>query len=183
MAIKLPDFANALQKAIEKAVSPDAMRSYALEAANMIRVRTRLGYGVASSGGKRERLKPLSESYKKQRAGQLGFFTTESGAVVPYKPKRKPKISEFTTPGRSNLTFTGQLLDSLQVTSANRGKATIGVQGRRAGSSLTNRDVARFVEEQGRPFLNLSDVEIKRVNELVTKRLTEELRKLGFDIR
>lgn len=104
-----------------------------------IKTRTRLGYGVTKSG-KRVRLEPLSDSYKKQRKGKIRFFTAKSGKVVAIEPlsnkelnsfrasksarrqnrknrkfvKKPPNLnSNLTKPAKSNLTATGLMLNSL----------------------------------------------------------------------
>jgi hypothetical protein len=133
-------------------------------------------------------LKPLSESYKKQRSGELAFFTIGKGdgrKVVSYKPNKKPNLHPDTEPGKSNLTATGQMLDALRGR-AGGGKVTIDIKpttrrkelnGKRSG--LTNNEVRQYVEDAGREFLKLSPDEKKDVIDLATQLINEELASLS----
>jgi len=138
--------------------------------------------------GTNGKLKPLSESYKKQRAGELAFFTIGKGdnrKVVSYKPDKKPDLHPDTSPEKSNLTATGQLLDALRGR-AGGGKVTIDIKptkrkkelnGKRSG--LTNNEVRQYVEDAGREFLKLSPDEKKDVIDLATQLINEELARLS----
>ena len=82
---------------------------------------------------------------------------------------------------RSNLTLTGQLLDSLMYKSTPKsGSVEVGVQGRRTDGK-TNKQVAQWVSEQGREFLGLDDDGKKRVRKLVLDELRREIKRRGFD--
>lgn len=154
-------FSKAMQEALRKATQPNEMKKLGEEAAEMIKTRTRLGYGVERSGTKRERLDPLAESTKESK-----------------KQKRKRgELSPLTTPSRSNLTDTGELLDSQQVTSVAQVEVTIGPKGRRKDGK-TNEEVGSYVTENGRPYNNLSDVEEKRITESLRKRVQNLVEKL-----
>jgi hypothetical protein len=138
------------------------IKALAAEAIRMIQVRTRLGYGVDTPGGKRFRLKPLSEKYVERRAAQ------------------KNKLSEHTSPNRSNLTFSGELLDSLDSRFPGPGKILIEPTGTRKDGT-TNQAVAASVTEGGRPFLALSDLELKKLNRFFEKEVLEKvLRRRGL---
>ena len=63
------------------------------EAVKLIKKRTRLGYGVKDHGDKKFKLDKLSDSYQK------------------YRKSNKPKGPS--TPKKSNLTYTGDMLDDL----------------------------------------------------------------------
>jgi hypothetical protein len=173
----------AIDKAVKKIKSSSEMQNFADLTAEIIRRRTRLGYGVKSPGARRERLKPLSESYIEQRRGDAVYFTDDQGQVrrvtTSDKFKQRKKLSARTTPNKSNLTFTDQMLDSL-TGFARSGEFKVEPTGQR-DDGLTNRQVAEYVEEE-RPFLTLSRSEIKQLQQSVTKRLQEvaikEFRKL-----
>jgi hypothetical protein len=133
-------------------------------------------------------LKPLSESYKKQRAGELAFFTIGKGdgrKIVSYKPNKKPELHPDTDPSKSNLTATGQMLDALRGR-AGGGKVTIDIKptnrrkelsGKRSG--LNNNQVRQYVEDAGREFLKLSPDEKQEVIDLATQLINEELARLS----
>lgn len=138
--------------------------------AERIRRRTRLGRGLEGP------LKPLSPSYKEFRRGNLAFFTTEAGVVVPVKnPRRKPKLSPNTSPGKSNLTFTGQMLDAIRVISVSIGKVTVGFAPGRSGK-LTNKKVAEYVSKE-RPFFGLTKAEEAGLQKFISDALRKIVRK------
>ena len=154
MAKDLDPFKKAMQAALQAISSPTNMRKYGETAASMIKLRTRLGDGVPAEGAEKRRLKALAQSTREQRK----------------ELSRQGRLSSETTPGKSNLTRTGQLLDSEGVTRVSQGQVAVGPQGIR-DDGLTNEEVARYVTDQGRPFNHLSRVEIKRLNDAVAKDL------------
>jgi hypothetical protein len=143
--------------------------------ADTIVKRTRLGYGVPFNGANKQRLKPLSNSYKQQRAGKLAFFTITNGStrfVVPYTPRVKPRLDSTTGPNKSNLTFTGELLTSIEVIKAGKGEASIGFRrGTRPGSTLTNEKLNEYIEKQGRIFFRVSRAELEQIRQFLVKKL------------
>lgn len=155
----------AFEKALAKVLDPSNMRKYGKMAADMIKLRTRLGYGVETDGSEKGRLKKLTD------------YTIEKRKEM----KKKGLLSSETSPGRSNLTATGQLLDSLGVTSTGVGFAIVSPHGTR-DDGQKNEDVGASVTFNGRPFNNLSQTEIKRVNDELRDDLekiaNEELTKL-----
>jgi hypothetical protein len=151
-----------LNSRIKLAVSPIYMAQYGNKAAQLVKDRTRLGFGVSEEGAPREALEPLSDSYKKQRAGEIAFAKTKEGKLYAFKPKSPPKLSSFTSVGKSNLTNTGQMLDNIKLKSVSTGRATLHITGKRDGSKLTNDEVAGFVSEK-RPFFHLSKTELKQI--------------------
>lgn len=148
------EFEAQLKAKLKQLYSAAAMKALGNEIANIIRKRTRLGYGVATPEGDRFKLKELTDKYKELRAS-LG------------------NLNSLTTAGRSNLTRTGQLLDSLQVIEAKEGEVKVGPYGGRTDSDATNEEVGRYVAEQGRPFNNLSKAEVKQIVQLLQKKLND----------
>jgi hypothetical protein len=132
-----------LQKDLKEkyTINQSEMEKIAEDMANKIKVRTRLGYDVD-----RSKLPPIkSEKYKKKRANY----------------KKKGKLSDQTTPGRSNLTFTGQLLDSLYGKSYANNTFTIELKEKRDNESVTNSEVTIYQELQNRIYFGFSDAEKK----------------------
>lgn len=129
-------------------------------AARLIKRRTRNGFGVSQPGANAERLKRLSQAY------------------VSFRSNSRDLSSE-TTPGKSNLTFTGVLLNSLRVVKADSQKreVTVDASRRRRRGGLTNEKVAEFVSEQGREFLNLSRREITQVTRSFNRSYREQFKK------
>lgn len=126
-------------------------------AVDLIVKRTRLGYGVAKNGGKRFKLAALSDAYVKQR--------------------KKDRLSKFARPKKSNLTKTGQMLESVKVLKVSRGVITVGPQGvRRDG--ISNDDLAIWnAKRKGRSFIYLSDNEFNQLRRAYRKMFGDLLRK------
>jgi hypothetical protein len=152
---------DALGSVTKELLSVENMRRYGQMAADMIKLRTRLGDGVSAEGEDKQRLKPLAESTKQARK----------------RMQKRGKLSDLTTPNRSNLTATAQLLDSVQVTKASPGVVTIAPKGARQEGG-TNPKVAEYVAQAGRSFMPLSRVEIKRINDEIKRTLREILGRL-----
>jgi hypothetical protein len=176
---------NDIQKRYEKnfkeivqvAKSPQFLQPIAVIAADLIRKRTRLGYGVNEEGAERKRLKALRPSYIDFRKGKVAFYTSKLGHVYPVTRNiKKPILSEFTTATRSNLTFTGQLLDSLKGRTTTRG-IVVYLDPRRVGSKLTNAQIKDYQEKQGRSFFYLSRTETINVERVYRLKIIEELKK------
>ena len=134
-----------IEKQFIKTVSPTAMKKIGNEAVMMVRTRTRVGFGV--SGSRKQKLKKLSASYVKTRK----------------KLKKAGQLDSTTGVRKSNLTNTGQMLRSLKIKKANSKSVKIGASGRRQGSRLGNEKLSRFVTIQGRPFLDLTESEEKKL--------------------
>ena len=154
-------FNNRLFYAIKRALNKGELTAIAKIAISIISKRTRGGFGVKQAGGNAERLKKLSSTY------------------VEYR-KRSDKLNRgLTTPGKSNLTFTGKLLESLTVKQVNVIQQKVFINGnrRRRAGGKTNEDVAGFVSEQGREFLNLSRRELEKVAVAYRRNLVANLKK------
>jgi hypothetical protein len=150
-------------KYIENALNQTFMKSLSKSMAEQIVKRTRLGSGVDNSN-KKTKLKKLAESTIDQRS------------------RYAENLSEFTTPKRSNLTATGQLLDSVKG-SANKTKIQITISGKRnkelsgSKSTLTNAQVANYVSDD-RPFFGLTDTERKQFARTIKQQLIKSKKQL-----
>lgn len=121
--------------------------------------RTRLGFGVKKSGQLRQKLKPLTPKYK------------------DFRKKNKRKLYSLTTPKKSNLTFTGQLLNSLKARSEGIGRVTVFFKGTHKnldGSKMPNGLLANYVSKK-RPFLGPSNREIQRLKTNIKNRILKSL--------
>ena len=108
--------------------------------------RIRLGYGSARQLGQKEKLKPLTSSY------------------VNYRKKNRSSLDKTTRPKKSNLTFTGQLVRDLRLTKVTKANFVIGHSNKlRRRETLTNRELSGFVQIQGRPYMNVTGLEFKRL--------------------
>ena len=127
---------------------PRFMNDVGKLARDVIRKRTRLGYGVEKEGGKKEKLEKLSKPYIKQR-------------------KKYLKLSSGASATKSNLTQTGHMLRSMiwRIT-----RSSIIVQ----FSNPFAKDKAGWAHDGAkkrppRPFMFLSKLEIKQVQNKVSK--------------
>lgn len=155
-----------VDKATDKAVSKNFLGALGKILSKDIKVRTRSGLGTeeAKDGGRLKRLEPLnSEPYKKQR-------------------KRDKNLSTKTSPSKSNLTRTGQLLDSI-ISRVKGKKIEISFkEGRKPdkyGKTVKNDDIVTWQETQRRPFFYISAPEQTRIDRLVRKKIEQELKKLN----
>lgn len=175
--IDLSKFKKKMAEVIEDFEKPSNMKDLGDFCAERIVKRTRLGKGVEEHGANPQSLKALSKSYKDARKGKIAFATSPSGHVYPYKPKNPPKLSNLTSPGRSNLTFTGQMLEAVKTVLSKRGYAKVSVDDSKREDGTTNKKIAGFVSEE-RPFLNLSAPEITALQRYIRQRI-EDLLKRG----
>lgn len=131
---------------------------------NQIRKRTRIGKGVSPSGNQ-TKLNPLKPSTKK------------------YREKYKKNLSENTRAGKSNLTATGQLLDSIEYKSTNA-KTKISFADKRskelsgAASTISNSKVAGYVQKAGRRFFGLTTGEQNELKRIIEKKIQEITKRL-----
>ena len=154
-------FVKNIRKTIGLTVTRKNLTRYGNIAIKRIQARTRKGFGVQATGqlsGRAKKLKALSASYKTQRK------------------RNSSKLHSTATPGKSNLTFTGQMLESLKLTKINTRNGSFQIQPK----GKRNKDVAGFVDEGGRPFLGLTKGDVSAIkkeyestfSKLVRRRLT-----------
>lgn len=142
----MDSFQSKVSKALEDLVSPQNLKPIANDLAEIIRRRTRLGSGVDSSGGKKSPLKALKQSTVDSRKSK----------------QTRGLLSDKTSPRKSNLTDTAQLLDSLQAKVVSK-QIEISPVGNRKDGNLSNAQVGAYVESAGRKFLNLGLEDIKQL--------------------
>lgn len=128
----------------KQSISAAQMQHLGEFAVNLVVKRTRLGSGVVSANRDKFTLSALSPNYIKARGRFAGLSST-------------------TTPSKSNLTRTGQMLASVQVLTVKDGSVTFGPQGARSDSSFTNDQIAAFQAAKGRPFNNVSRLESQQI--------------------
>lgn len=158
-------FTDKIEKFLKEAVSTRTIKPIAEELTNIIVKRTRLGYGVKNNFGKREKLRA---------SGPGGGFKPS------YLKKRlRGPLDSTTAPRKLNLTFTGQLLRSVSVIKAQDGKIIIGPTGTR-NDGKDNQKIARYNADQGRIFLNVSELEFKQILRFYRREFTDLRRKLGL---
>lgn len=178
MALKFEDVSKAIQAAVKEVLGKNSFNEIVKELGETVRIRTQLGYGVAKTEAPRQRLKPLSESYKEQRKGKAYYFQRGGKTIRVETPKgSKPSdLSSKTSPSKSNLTYTSQMLDSVEGKATGFGSGTIKTTGTRR-DGVRNEKIAEYVTEQGRPFLNLSNTEINQLKSEIKNRLIASIEK------
>jgi hypothetical protein len=133
-----------IEDTLDETIKREQMISLGNFTANLIRKRTRLGYGVDRQFGVKQKLKPLSPRYVSAR-------------------KKFKDLSNATTPKKSNLTLTGQMLDSVKIIKAENGSIKIGPTGNRTDNSFSNLQIALFNQNKGRTFNRVSQLEGQQV--------------------
>lgn len=186
-----------LTNKLEKALRQGITMEYVEELKDRIVTRTRVGIGVDPETGRGERLKKLSPKYIQQRKGsktikRRNVIDTRRRKAAKEESERrgekvKPNLTSLTTPGKSNLTATGQLLNSLtviklkikdgwgfqiRVPESIRGRDFLGRANKRG---LTNRKLAEYVAEKGRAFMGFTksqqNIIAKEIREFILKGL------------
>lgn len=143
----------------KKLAQVKAAKELAIVIPEVIKIRTRLdGEGINGP------LNELQESTEK------------------YRTRYRENLHPDTSPGKSNLTATGQLLDAIKGKSSGS-KVTIEIKGGKrkgelsgARSKLTNKEVRKYVEDNGRKFFELSEKEREEATQLAKDIILEELK-------
>lgn len=166
---RLANLKSKIEKAPTEYLKTDDGEKTAQKIVDNLVARTRLGYAVKKFSGPRGKFEKLKKStIKKRRKYEANLKTG------------------FTKPGRSNLTATGQLLDSLKYRIEND-KITLffdGDHGKNidgSDSKIKNSDLAKYMEagdttrnRPSRPFFNMSKTEV----ETIKKKIARDIRKL-----
>lgn len=129
---------------LNETIKREQMIKLGLFAADLIRKRTRLGYGVDRQFGSKSKLKALSPRYVKFR-------------------KQYNLLAQSTTPKKSNLTLTGQMLDSVTITKVENGSIKVGPTGKRFDNDKTNIQIAQYNQDKGRTFNRISQLESQQI--------------------
>ena len=162
-------FTDKIEKLLGESVSAKLMRPVAQELAKIIVKRTRLGYGVSSN---------LAEKSKLRASGPGGKFTPKY-LLRRIRARSKGELASTTSPNKLNLTFTGQLLESVKVIKADNGQIIIGPSGRR-DDGHTNEQIAKYNADAGRIFLNVSRLEFQQILRFYRREFTDLRKKLGL---
>lgn len=157
-------------------------QSYVEELRDRIVTRSRLGIGVDPESGKGYRFPELSKPYIRRRKGakslkkRLASDARQRKRAKAESEKRgekvKPNLSSKTTPAKSNITATGQLLNSLSVVKLKL-KNAFGfkiVIGDRRGrdlfgnrSKIGNKKLTEYLAKQGRTFFGFTKAQRNQI--------------------
>lgn len=134
----LKAFTDSIKANLDKALKNEAQK-IGIYARDTIYKRVKSGGGVdddTSDSAAKKGLKKLSKDYVEKR-------------------KKKPGKGEYFSPGRSNLTYTGQMLDAIDF-KVSRGVVTVFIKNnKRSDGKNTNKEVAEYVRD-ARPFFTLT---------------------------
>lgn len=125
------------------------------------RIQSKARSGQTMISGSSKKLKKLSPDY------------------IEYRKKNADKAdSEFFSPKRSNLTFTGQYLKSIRVTKISRANRTLFVEptGTRK-DGLTNKKLSGYVAKQGRNIFGMDQTGLKVLKNMLVREIRNSLRK------
>lgn len=152
---------------MDNVFSTSTMNEIAESIAETIRKRTRQGKGISSKdeNSKLTTLKKLSPDY------------------IDIRKKYNAELHSQTNPRKSNLTATGQLLDSIEG-KGEKNKITIeindergpGIDGRK--SNVGNNKLRKFVEEKGRIFFGLSKSERNAIKRDLRNRIKQAVKNI-----
>lgn len=148
-----------IKDALKELEKPENTKLFADDVADDIRKRTRLGFGVPENKASKQKLKPLRPLTIKQRL----------------ELKKAGELDQRTTPKRSNLTRTGQLLDSIQGTKK-KGEIVVEIKEGRKGERVKNSEIVENQEKQGRPFFYITDIEFKKLTRDIKKSILKIIR-------
>lgn len=150
LTIKLQNLIHELEdKALYSEIGQDVSKN--------VKDRTRSGFGVEDNGAKAVKLKALKSSYKKERR----------------RLRKTGKLSSDTSPAKSNLTKTGEMVDSVTYT-ADPKSVNIYIKGPK------NKEKAKYQVNEGRSFMNLSKREIQDITDIIEEKLKKDIRKKGL---
>lgn len=142
---------------VSDSINSALMDKVGREIKETVQARTRKGYGVKEPKGKQERLKGLTESYKKQRK----------------RLKAQGKLSGETTPNTSNLTKSGDMVNSIDYV-VNKTTVTVSATGKK------NKAKARYQADAGRVAFNLSRSEFNKITKLIENEIQNDIKRKGL---
>jgi hypothetical protein len=151
----LKKFSRDLTKLFSSIESKKEMIALGNDSIDIIVDRTRGDYkGVANVGGNRKTLKEVTKKY------------------AEWRRKQKVRHPDGAKGRRSNLTFTGEMLDKLSVVKASKSNVTIGHKDKKNAAKTEGQ------EAQGRPYLYLGRSEIAALLKLYDKTVSRYARKV-----
>lgn len=151
-----------LQKFIESIVTKQMKLEWAQLVADTIYKRTKSGKGltqnkVSIGGNSLKKIEELSPAYTQYRARRI--------------------LGPFASPKRSNLTLSGELLESI-IAKMRGNDAIVEIEDVMHGSGINMRELAGHVSDKGRPFFGLADNEAKTLENYVKRKIRDKIRTL-----
>jgi hypothetical protein len=182
MKTQMLRFTKRLKGIVENASSKEVMKEVGEQAVRLIQQDARKGNDY--KGGK---FKPLSADYMKKRAQAGGkkkppFGNPKLTWKEPNLKNYKQDLHPVARPRKSNVTATGQLIDSIEVSKIMERSVEVECSGSRSPSAfdsgkLSNAEVAYYVEKAGRHFLGLSDKSKEKIRKFYDRIVKTILRR------
>jgi hypothetical protein len=128
----------------------------------------------------------VKQRTRQEGEGAKGSLKALERSTIKFRERYSNRLHPDTSPSKSNLTATGQLIDAIRG-KAVQGKVKIdikpgtrkaGITGKRSKDKISNEDVRKYVEDAGREFLALSTDEKKELDALTIDLIKEKLRDL-----
>lgn len=159
----LKRFRSNVEKSLQELTSNKTLDLISKKTAEIITRRTRLGSGVEETGARKTPLAKLASSTKKSRS---------------YKRSRG-QLSDKTSPNKSNLTETGEMLDSIKGRAINR-MIEISPTGQRNKRLAAYHQLGRTSPTimPSRKFLNLSFEDIRQLTAAMQDEFTKILNRV-----
>lgn len=142
---------------LKEVLTPARQKPIADFVLSLIIKRTRLGYGVAENFGNKYSLPRHSPGYIEFR-------------------RRFADLSNTTAPRKSNLTLTGQLLQSTKVTKVTNGQIVISPTGNRR-DGMSNLKLANILDGKGYTYNKISQLEYAQLIRFYRKTFGDLLKK------
>ena len=155
MADKFSDIPRLVKKAMDEMTQKSRLKDLGETAKSLVQKRTRLGGGSTGPGGSRTKLDPLSDKYRAQRK----------------RFKKTNVLDSTTTPAKSNLTKTGEMLREI-------GVKISGTRIRLEFTTAFAKKKAKWVQDAGRKFFSLTEPERKQLEKKLSKEAQEILNKI-----
>ena len=155
----LSDLPKDLEKLFNDVFDTDTLQEIANWIRDTIYKRTKSGKGLnkqnrAIGGTTNAPLKPLSPGYIEKRSKEI--------------------LGPFASPRRSNLTFTGELLESIEAVVQGK-QVKVQIPNEKHGSGISLQKLLDLVEEV-RPFFGLSETEKKTLDSMIARMIREKFR-------
>jgi hypothetical protein len=172
---QLAIFTRALRSLVDKSTDAKAMKALGNEAVTIIVRRTRLG-----KTARRTRVTDELGNIK----NRVQRLKSHSPQYRRFRKDHQDILGQFTRWNRSNLTFSDQLLASVGVRKVTKRQVTVAATGRRTPvfpgrKEPSNPRLAEIVTEQGRPFLELSTLDDKKLVRFYRRQFGDLQRRFG----
>jgi len=153
-------FKKQLTGLVEDSTSKEVMTEVGEEAVRLIKQQARIGKDYKTG----QKFKPLSEEYIEKRDEYSDY------------------LDETARKSKSNVTATGQMVDSVKVTKVGPKTVEVAATGTRSaspfgGGNISNAEVAFYVESQGRHWLGLSKKSKARIENFYKRIVNGLIRK------